>query len=146
GWLDRSDLGAGVLQRNLRMLAAIVVVAALAMYIAAPGSPGFHFSIFGLRIDQDFPIHEGLDLQGGIQVLLQADESSLPPGSITTTSMQAAEQIVNNRVNALGVSEPIVQLGSGNRIIVQLPGVKDPDQAVKTFGQTGLLEFIDAGS
>src|SRR5215831_15581763 len=128
------------------MLAAIVVVAAVAIYIALPTSPGFHFSIGSLRIDQDFPIREGLDLKGGIQVLLQADESSLPPGSVTTTSMQAAERIVEQRVNALGVSEPLVQIGSGNRIIVQLPGVKDPDQAIKTFGQTGLLEVVDAGS
>jgi preprotein translocase subunit SecD len=128
------------------MLAAIVVVAALAIYIALPTSPGFHFSIGSLRVDQDFPIREGLDLKGGIQVLLQADESSLPPGSVTATSMQAAERIVEQRVNALGVSEPLVQIGSGNRIIVQLPGVKDPDQAIKTFGQTGLLEVVDAGS
>ena len=60
--------------------------------------------------------------------------------------MNAAIGIVNNRVNALGVSEPLVQQAGGNRIVVQLPGIKDPDLAVQTIGQTGLLEFIDAGS
>jgi preprotein translocase subunit SecD len=129
------------------MLAGIVVLAVVAILIAWPTSPGIHIHTFSLNIDQDFPIREGLDLQGGIQVLLQADTSALPPGTqIDPSSMQAAESIVAKRVDALGVSEPVVQLATGNRIIVQLPGLKDPDQAIKTFGQTGLLEFIDAGS
>lgn len=132
------------LHRDLRRLIGIVIVAALALYIAVPGSPGFHIHAFGLNVDQDFPIREGLDLKGGVQVLLQAD---VPPGTtVDPGSMEAARAIVANRVNALGVSEPLVQLASANRIIVQLPGVKDPDAAVRTFGETGLLEFIDAGS
>lgn len=131
-------------QRNLRMLVGIVLVAAAAIFIALPNSPGIHLNLFGTKIDQDYPIHEGLDLKGGIQVLLQAD---VPAGTtVDQQSMQAAEFIVQSRVNALGVSEPLVQLASGNRIIVELPGVKDPDAAVKTLGSTGLLEFVDAGS
>src|SRR5713226_5125938 len=126
------------------MLVGIILVAAVATYIAMPNSPGFHFSLFGLTVNQDFPIRQGLDLQGGIQVLLQAD---VPEGTtVDPGSMQAAVGIVENRVNALGVSEPLVQSGSGNRIVVQLPGVKDPDQAIRTIGQTGTLEFIDAGA
>jgi len=133
-----------VLQRDLRMLVGILIVAAVAIFIAFPTSPGIHLNFMGLTINQDFPIREGLDLQGGIQVLLQAN---VPPGTtVDPDSMQAAQQIVEKRVNALGVSEPVVQSASGNRIIVQLPGVKNPDQAIQTFGQTGLLEFIDAGS
>lgn len=136
-----------MLHRNLRILAGIIVVAVLAFIIAWPTSPGIHIHTFALNIDQNFPIREGLDLQGGIQVLLEADTSALPKGTtIDQSAMEAAKTIVEKRVNALGVSEPEVQLGSGNRIIVQLPGLKDPDQAVKTFGQTGLLEFVDAGS
>ncbi len=125
------------------MLIGIIVVAAFAFFIASPGSPGFHFSLFGQSINQDFPIREGLDLQGGVQVLLQAD---VPPGTvIDANSMQAVQTIVTQRVNALGVSEPVVQSASGDRIIVQLPGLKDPDAAIQTLGNTGLLEFIDAG-
>jgi len=132
-----------VRQRNLRMLVGIILVAAAAIFIALPNSPGIHLNLFGMKIDQDYPIREGLDLKGGIQVLLQADA---PAGTqVDQSSMQAAEFIVQSRVNALGVSEPLVQLASGNRIIVQLPGVKDPDAAVKTIGTTGLLEFVDAG-
>lgn len=129
------------------MLAGILVVAALAFFIAWPTSPGIHIHTFALNVDQNFPIREGLDLQGGIQVLLQADQSALPAGTkIDQSAMEAAKTVVEKRVNALGVSEPEVQVASGNRIIVQLPGLKNPDQAIKTFGQTGLLEFIDAGS
>ena len=131
-------------QRNLRMLVGIILVAAVATYIAMPNSPGIHVNIFGLKIDQDYPIRQGLDLQGGIQVLLEAD---VPAGTVVDSgSMNAAIGIVESRVNALGVSEPLVQQASGNRIVVQLPGIKDPDQAVRTIGQTGLLEFVDAGA
>ncbi len=133
-----------MLQRNIRMLVGIIIVAAAALYIASPTSPGLHFGAFGVNVNQDFPIRQGLDLQGGIQVLLEAD---VPQGQVVDpTSMDAAISVVQSRVNALGVSEPLVQQASGNRIIVELPGIKDPDQAVKTIGQTGTLEFIDAGS
>jgi preprotein translocase subunit SecD len=133
-----------VLQRNLRLLVGIILVAAAALYIAAPTSPGFHFSLFGVNVNQDYPIRQGLDLQGGIQVLLQAD---VPAGqTVDPDAMSAAVGIVQSRVNALGVSEPLVQPAGGNRIVVELPGVKDPNQAIQTIGQTGTLEFIDAGS
>ena len=132
------------LHRDLRMLVGIIIVAAFAFFIADPSSPGFHFNVFGLSVNQDFPIREGLDQKGGVQVLLQAD---VPPGTkIDPSSMQAVQTIVTQRVNALGVSEPVVQAASGDRIIVQLPGLKDPDAAIQTLGNTGLLEFIDAGT
>jgi preprotein translocase subunit SecD len=126
------------------MLIGIILVAAAAIYIAAPTSPGFHFTVFGVTINQDFPIRQGLDLQGGIQVLLQAD---MPAGqTVDPDRMSAAVGVVQSRVNALGVSEPLVQQAGSDRIVVELPGVKNPDEAIQTLGQTGLLEFIDAGS
>jgi len=130
--------------KNLRMLIGIILVAAVATFIAFPSSPGIHLNLFGMKINQDYPIHEGLDLKGGIQVLLQADVPATT--TVDQSSMQSAEFIVQRRVDALGVSEPLVQLASGNRIIVQLPGIQNPDAAVKTLGDTGLLEFVDAGS
>jgi preprotein translocase subunit SecD len=59
--------------------------------------------------------------------------------------MEAARVVVENRVNGLGVTEPLVQLQGTDRIIVELPGIKDPDQAIATLRQTGLLEFVEAG-
>ncbi len=88
-------------------------------------------------------VHQGLDLQGGLQVVLEAD---LPEGQeLAEGSMEAARIIVDNRVNGLGVTEPLVQLQGSNRIIVELPGISDPDLAISTIRETGLLEFVDAG-
>jgi preprotein translocase subunit SecD len=57
--------------------------------------------------------------------------------------MNVAKQIVENRVNGLGVSEAIVQPAGQRRIVVELPGVTDPAEALASIKQTGLLEFID---
>jgi preprotein translocase subunit SecD len=85
-----------------------------------------------------------LDLQGGLQVLLEAD---VPPSTdLSASAMAVAKEIVENRVNALGLTEPLVQLQGDRRIVVELPGVSDPQQAVDTLKETGLLEFVDVGT
>lgn len=131
------------MSHHIRTLILVILLAIVAIWIAWPSNSGTKFTFLGQTVNPHFPIKEGLDLQGGMQVLLQAE---LPMGeTITSESMQAAKQIIERRVNALGVAEPLIQIAEGNRIIVELPGVSDPDQAIKTFGETGLLEFIDAG-
>ncbi len=83
----------------------------------------------------------GLDLRGGTQVMLEAD---LPEGDDPEEgAMSAAKTIVENRVNGLGVAEAVVQSQGDTRLIVELPGVSNPDQAVKTLRSTGQLEFVD---
>jgi protein-export membrane protein SecD len=85
----------------------------------------------------------GLDLRGGTQVLLEAD---LPEGQAPDEgAMSAAKTIVENRVNGLGVAEAVVQSQGDHRLIVELPGVSNPDQAVETLRSTGQLEFVDPG-
>jgi protein-export membrane protein SecD len=59
--------------------------------------------------------------------------------------MEAAKVVVDNRVNGLGVAEPLVQRQGEDRIIVELPGIENPDQAIATLRGTGLLEFVEAG-
>lgn len=91
----------------------------------------------------NFPIRLGLDLQGGLQVLLEADT---PPGQeVTAAQMDTSRQVVDRRVNALGVTEPLVQVEGNNRILVELPGVDDPDEAIALIQETALLEFVDTG-
>lgn len=86
----------------------------------------------------------GLDLQGGIQILLEAD---VPPNQpVDRGNLEDTRRIIENRVNALGVSEPVVQIAGTRRIVVELPGVTNLEQAVNTIKQTGLLEFVDAGA
>ncbi len=124
-------------------LISIVILASIAIYVVFPGSPGIHISLGPIDIQRDFEIKQGLDLQGGVQVLLEAD---LEPGQdLEPGALDVAASIIENRVNALGVVEPLVQTQGNRRVIVELPGVGDPDQAIATIKETGLLEFVDAG-
>ena len=126
-------------ERNYMFLVGIIFLALIAGWIDLPDNPGLHIG----PISKDIKVHEGLDLQGGLQVLLQADVPDC--ATVSSDSMDAAKSIVENRINGLGVVEPLVQRSGACRIIVQLPGISNPDEAIKTFGGTGLLEFIDAG-
>ena len=124
-------------QRYQRQLILIVLILAAAIYIVIPNSPGIHV----LGISKDFETRLGLDLVGGIQALLEAD---LPEGTaVDSEAMRTAVNIVENRVNALGVNEPVVQQAGDRRVVVELPGETDPEKALATLQQTGLMEFVD---
>ncbi len=85
----------------------------------------------------------GLDLKGGTQVLLEAEISEDQP--LPEDALNSAKIIVEQRVNGLGLAEPTVQLQGERRMIVELPGVKNPDQAIETIRSTGQLEFVNLG-
>jgi preprotein translocase subunit SecD len=128
------------IMKRHRTLIVILVVLAIALYLNWPNHPGINFLGFTRGIET----HLGLDLVGGVQVLLEAD---LPQtDTISTEAMQTAVSIVENRVNGLGVSEAMVQRVGARRIVVELPGIKDPEQAIATVKSTGLLEFLDMSS
>ncbi len=85
----------------------------------------------------------GLDLQGGLQVLLEADiPEDVTPDS---ASMDIARDIVQQRTDALGVNENIIQVAGDRRIVGEFPGLEDTDAVLETIQQTGLLEFVDTG-
>jgi preprotein translocase subunit SecD len=134
-------------QRSPTALVAILILAAIAAWVGSDSPrPDWVKNLLFWRPaeSREVKIVQGLDLQGGLEVLLQA-----VPGegqTVTGDAIQAARIIVEQRINALGVSEPLVQQVGSDRIAVQLPGVQDPDLAIKTFGETGLLEFVDTGS
>ncbi|MGA9350739.1 MAG: protein translocase subunit SecD [Anaerolineae bacterium] len=131
-------------ERNVGLLIGIIVLALAAIWVDLPTNPGLHIHLGPINFDKDIRVHQGLDLQGGLQVLLEADLAegeAIDPGA-----MDAAKVIVGNRVDALGVAEPLVQSQGERRIIVELPGVKDPELAIATIRETGLLEFVDGGS
>ena len=130
-------------QRNTTLLVGIILLAAVLIWIDLPDNPGIHIHRGFINIDKDIRVHQGLDLQGGLQVLLEAD---VPEGTeIDSEAIDTAKVIVENRVNGLGVTEPLVQKRGERRIIVELPGIEDPELAIATIQETGLLEFIDAG-
>jgi protein-export membrane protein SecD len=92
---------------------------------------------------RDIALRLGLDLQGGLQVLLAAEVAE--DQELDAASMETARRIVENRVNGMGLTEPVVQAQGERRIIVELPGIENPEQAVETIKGTALLEFVDAG-
>jgi preprotein translocase subunit SecD len=132
--------------RNLyTRLVLILIVAALAIWVDVSDqiqipNPFNDTALFSRSISPRL----GLDLQGGLQVLLEAD---LPEGSpqVNATDMETARQIVENRTNALGVSENVIQLAGENRIVGEFPGAEDTDAILDIIQQTGLLEFVDTG-
>jgi preprotein translocase subunit SecD len=86
----------------------------------------------------------GLDLQGGSQLIYSANLSEKDPSMTDDDALQGARQTIERRVNAYGVSEPIVQTmqnEQGSFILVQLPGVKSIDEALKLIGQVAELDF-----
>ena len=86
-------------------------------------------------------IRQGLDLQGGTHVVLEAEDT--PQAQVNDDAMQRVVKIMEKRVNELGLTEPIIQREGQRRIIIELPGIKDPDKAIQTIGKTAMLEFKD---
>ena len=86
-------------------------------------------------------IRQGLDLQGGTHVVLEAEDT--PQAEVNDDAMQRVVKIMEKRVNELGLTEPIIQREGARRVIIELPGIKDPDKAIQTIGKTAMLEFKD---
>lgn len=115
-------------------LVFILAIAALTTWMSVTDP---HINFMG--INQDVKVVQGLDLQGGSRVLLQ-----VVPGTKTDgETMDQAVKNVERRVNGLGVSEAVVQRQGDERIIVELPGVKEQAVAFESIKSTGLLEFVD---
>ena len=106
----------------------VVVVAILA--VAA-----FYMKPLALSIKQ------GLDLQGGTHVVLEASDTV--DTKVDDDAMKRVVSILERRINELGLTEPIVQRQGDRRVIVELPGVKDPEKAIEMLGRTALMEFQD---
>lgn len=88
-----------------------------------------------------YSIRQGLDLQGGTHVVLEAEDTK--EAMVNEDAMQRVVKVMEKRVNELGLTEPIIQRQGERRVIVELPGIKDPDKAIAVIGKTALLEFKD---
>jgi preprotein translocase subunit SecD len=86
-------------------------------------------------------INKGLDLQGGLHVVYQAVPT--PEQPVTPQAMDNAVKVIRFRVDKLGVAEPVIQQFGRDRIIVELPGIKDPEGALQVIGKVAKLEFRD---
>ncbi len=89
-------------------------------------------------------ITQGLDIKGGLSVILTAEESTSTP--VTAAVMDRAELIVRNRVDRLGVREASIQRQGNDSLLVQIPGISNAQEALDVLGSTGQLEFVDVAS
>ena len=131
--------------RNLyTRLALILIVAALAIWVDVSDEIQILNPLNdSVLFSRNLAPRLGLDLQGGLQVLLEAD---VPEGTeVDAQAMETARTIVENRTNALGVSENVIQLAGDRRIVGEFPGAEDADAILDIIQQTGLMEFVDTG-
>ncbi|HYW19765.1 MAG TPA: protein translocase subunit SecD [Nodularia sp. (in: cyanobacteria)] len=100
----------------------------------------FVMLIASIAVIATIPVPLGLDLRGGSQLTIQVKPA---PGmrEITERDLQGVQKVLEGRVNGLGVSEPVIQSVGTNKILIQLPGVNDPEQAERVLGGTAQLEF-----
>ena len=105
--------------------------------------PVIDFSFFGTPIYKKFELKRGLDIQGGMQVVLNADMSEIEQVD-HTTALESAREIILRRVDLFGLAEPNVKsviAGDQYRLVVELPGLDDPQAALDLVGQTAKLSF-----
>jgi preprotein translocase subunit SecD len=121
-----------VKRRDTVLLAFIVVLVGLSLAAILPVRTNLLGSD-GLRL--------GLDLSGGSQLLYKADLSKKDPSVSDEQAMASAIEKIQRRVNEFGAAEPIVQKQGTDRILVQLPGVRDITRAISLIGDTGMLYF-----
>jgi preprotein translocase subunit SecD len=105
----------------------------------------FILGLVGLAIWSVYPpgdkIRLGLDLKGGVHLVLEADTSKIESTQDLKDAVNVALEIIRNRVDQFGVSEPTISRQGTSRIIVDLAGIEDPQRAVELIGKTALLEF-----
>jgi preprotein translocase subunit SecD len=95
-----------------------------------------------IYVIMQLPITLGLDLQGGTRLVMEGQPTEKV--KVTDDAMAGAVAVIRNRIDALGVAEPIIQRKGKDQIVVELPGVKDPDRAISLIGDTALLEFVES--
>ncbi len=130
------------MRRNLWILLGIImVVTVLAGIVDWPGGPNISIGSF----QRELKIHEGLDLQGGVHLVYELDTSKLE-GKDKNDATTSVINVIDRRVNGLGVSEPSIQsakVGDKPAVIVELPGVTDVNEAINLIGKTAQLKFME---
>lgn len=139
----------------IKKLILVLALAVAAIYISLPSNfsifgknlerPNLNLKIGSITISRSFDWHFGLDLAGGSQLTFEADTSKIPPDK-KKTAIDSVRDVIEKRVNLFGVSEPTVQTSTfegKDRIIVDLPGIKDTASAISLIGQTAQLQFSE---
>ena len=149
------------MQRNLRIFLFISFLTAVSLYISLPSIIPVNLNLFGKQISQEFNVlpldvtvfgkrfnpefklKKGLDIQGGMQVVLKANMDEIAMED-QETAIESSKEVILRRVDLYGINEPTVstsKMGDEYRLLVDLPGVSDPDQALQLVGTTAQLDF-----
>src|SRR5438093_2442255 len=127
----------------------VALIALLAVFIDIPkhqfsfpfNCPGVCLRIGGFSVNQEIKTHLGLDLQGGTQLVLQMRTSEIPAGQSIVDYNERARRVIDRRINGLGVSEPVIQAVGDDKILLQLPGIDDIQQANEIATRQAKLEI-----
>jgi len=132
-----------------RLLFLIFFLTCLAAFIALPKQignwqkPALDFYFFGQHIYKDYELKQGLDIQGGMQVTLRANMDNLPAED-HASALESAREIIARRIDLYGVGESTIRTARQDqdyRLVVELPGIDDPAQALQLLGSTAQLSF-----
>jgi len=118
------------------VLVAILIITIVSVWASLPKDV---LNFAGAK--DEIYVHKGLDLQGGLQVVLEARPSA--GQDIDREVLSGTRDTIERRISGLGVSEPVIQTQGDDKIVVELPGLEDPERAVELLQQTALLEIID---
>lgn len=108
------------------------------------GGYDLRFDAFGFSFQRDLRFAPGLDLQGGVRAVLQADMSEIEDPELYEEALRSTKQVIENRIDGLGVVEPNIYTsveGEEYRVVVELPGVTDTNEVISLIGETAQLEF-----
>lgn len=139
----------------IKKIAFIIALTLIASYISLPQKfnlfgkeikrPNININVGKISIQRDLGIHLGLDLAGGSRLVFEADMSRIS-GDKRANALTGVRNIIENRVNMFGISESTVQTSNfegKDRIIVELPGISDTQEAIDLIGQTAQLSFVE---
>jgi preprotein translocase subunit SecD len=94
-----------------------------------------------LAVTVNMPTRLGLDLQGGMQLILEGQDSDTI--KVDDDAIMGAMEVIRNRIDSLGLTEPVIRRKGLTQIVVELPGIDNPERAVNLIGETALLEFVE---
>lgn len=131
--------------KNIRVFFLIIFLTVVSLYVALPKQmvPPLDFTFLGKSYHKEFELKQGLDIQGGMEVVLQADMKDIAPED-RESAIESAKGVIIRRIDLFGINEPTVTTSKTNtdyRLLIDLPGVKDPNQALQLVGTTAQLDF-----
>ena len=136
-------------KRSQKNFIFICIISLFSLYLALPAKilnfqiPRLNIKIGTLDLSKEIPIQQGLDIKGGLQVTLAADMKDIKLED-RSTALESAKTVIGRRIDLFGVSESGIKTavsGQDYRLILELPGVTDPQQALDLIGQTAKMEF-----